>query len=36
MKWYVLISDFNKKEIIPYNIFNNGKFIDGIKELFII
>lgn len=33
MKWYVLISDFNKKEIIPYNIFNNGKFVDGIKEL---
>lgn len=33
MKWYVLIEDFNKREIVPYNIFNSSKFSDGIAKL---
>ena len=33
MEWYVLNYDFNKKQIIKFNIFNNIKFYSGVKEL---
>ena len=33
MEWYVLNYDFNKKQIIKFNIFNNVKFDSGVKEL---
>lgn len=33
MKWYVLNWDFNGKRLENYNIFQNAKFNDGVKEL---
>lgn len=33
LKWYVLNYDFNKRKIINFNIFNNFRFTEGIKEL---
>ena len=33
MEWYVLIENFNEKKIDYYNIFNNIKFSEGVKEL---
>ena len=33
MEWYVLNYDFNKKQIVKFNIFNNIKFYSGVKEL---
>ena len=32
LEFYVLNYDFNKKELYNMNIFNNCKFIEGIKE----
>jgi hypothetical protein len=33
MKFYVLNYDWNKKEVVNYNIFNSVKFSNGIKEI---
>lgn len=33
MEWYVLLHDFNKNKVISYNIFNNSKLNEGLKEL---
>lgn len=34
IEWNVLFHDFNKDEIVFYNIFNNGKFCDSLDELY--
>lgn len=33
MEWYVLLHDFNKNKVISYNIFNNSKLNEELKEL---
>lgn len=33
MEWYVLLHDFNKDKVISYNIFNNNKLNEELKEL---
>lgn len=33
MKWYVYFHDFNKNELIKWNIFNNWKFKEYVEEL---
>lgn len=33
MKWFVLNYDFNRKEVVDYNVFNNSKFSNGVSEL---
>ena len=33
LSWNVLIEDFNKKEIIYYDIFKNSYYIELVKEL---
>ena len=33
LEWYVIIYDFNKKELEDFNIFNSTKFSEGIKDI---
>lgn len=33
LEWNVYISDFNKKEIIVYNVFNHYSFIEDLKKI---
>lgn len=32
LEWNVIIEDFNRKEFVPYNIFNHSRFGRDVKE----
>lgn len=32
MNWYVLNYDFNKKQVVDFNIFNNWRFAEAVEE----
>lgn len=32
LEWNVYVEDFNGKEIVPYNVFNHGRFLDDCKR----
>lgn len=34
LEFYALIQDFSSHEFVPYNIFNNARFQDGLDRIF--